>query len=56
MHMSEGDMLDNERVGRDVGLSATDALDWYFVSLRASIGAAQPVMTKEANTGSKTGN
>jgi hypothetical protein len=40
MHMSDGDMLDSERVGREVGRSATDAFDWYLVSLRASIGDA----------------
>jgi hypothetical protein len=55
MHMSDGDMLENERVGRDVGLSSTIAFDWYLVSFRASIGAAQPVITKDANTGNNTG-
>ena len=55
MHMSEGDILDNERVGREVGLSATDAFDWYLVSFRASIGAAQPVMINDASNGNRTG-
>jgi hypothetical protein len=55
MHMSDGDMLDKERVGRDVGRSSTEAFDWYLVSFLASMGAAQPVMTNEANSGNKTG-